>query len=135
MTQRDRIFAVIEAKGWISNRDFAGMGLLHIGRNRLTEESARVYFGGNKKYVVFVKGETFMDNKWELRDIVQEENTATVKVSCLKCGFVFDARARDVKEGHGRYCSRSCSGGVGGKRRHELSGLARPTEAAQMALL
>lgn len=135
MAQRDRIFAVIEAKGWISNRDFAGMGLLHIGRNRLTEESARVYFGGNKKYVAFVKGETFMDNKWELRDIVQEESTATVKVSCLKCGFVFDARARDVKEGNGRYCSRSCSGASRGQRRAESPSLARPEEAAQMALL
>lgn len=135
MTQRDRIFAVIEAKGWISNRDFAGMGLLHIGRNRLTEESARVYFGGNKKYVAFVKGETFMDNKWELRDIVQEESTATVKVSCLKCGHVFDARARDVKAGHGRYCSRSCLGASRGQPRAGELSLARPGEAAQMALL
>lgn len=135
MTQRDRIFAVIEAKGWISNRDFAEMGLLHIGRNRLTEESARVRFGGDKKYVVFVKGETFMDNKWELRDIVQEESTATVKVSCLKCGHVFDALARDVKEGHGRYCSRSCSGASRGQPRAGELSLARPEEAAQMALL
>ncbi len=135
MTQRDRIFAVIESKGWISNRDFAEMGLLHIGRNRLTEESARVYFGGNKKYVAFVKGETFMDNKWELRDIVQEESTATVKVSCLKCGHVFDARARDVKAGHGRYCSRSCSGASRGQPRAGELSLARPAEAAQMALL
>ena len=91
MTQSERIFAVIESKGWISNADFQEMGLLHIGRNRLTEEKGRVYFGKLGKMVLFVQGKDFLSNRWELRDIPKEPEGQTIKAACHKCGNVFEA--------------------------------------------
>lgn len=136
MSQRERIFAVIESKGWISNQDLDRMGLTHIGRNRITDEDARVYFGAKGKLVRFSKGRTFLENKWELIDIKNEaEDTSTMRVACLKCGSPFDARARDVKRGFGRYCTRKCAGASKGKPRGEVVSLAAPGIAAQGSLL
>lgn len=136
MSQRERIFAVLESKGWISNEDFDRMGLTHIGRNRITDEDARVYFGAKGKLVRFSKGRTFLENKWELIDIKNEaEDTSTMRVACLKCGNVFEARVRDIKRGFGRACSRKCAGALKGQPRANVDSLAAPEIAAQGSLL
>jgi hypothetical protein len=135
MTQSDRIFAVIESKGWISNADFQEMGLVHIGRNRLTEEKGRAHFGKIGKFVFFVKGKDFLSNRWELRDIPKDSEGQTIKAACHKCGNVFEARLSNVKAGFGRFCSRRCASSIGGKRRGELASLARAQIGVQAALL
>jgi hypothetical protein len=40
----------------------------------------------------------------------------SVARSCELCGFEFQARISDVRKGCGRFCSKSCSGSVAGKR-------------------
>lgn len=138
MTQSERIFAVIESKGWISNTDLKEMGLLHVGRNRLTEEKGRIHFGKLGKLVFFVQGKDFLSNRWELRDIPKEPEGQTIKAACLKCGNVFEARLRDVKAGNGRYCTRRCAGASKGKSRSlavDEPSLAPSEGVAQMALL
>jgi len=135
MTQSERIFSVIERKGWISNADFQEMGLLHVGRNRLTEEKGRNHFGNMRKFVFFVQGKDFLSNRWELRAIPTESEGKTIRVACHKCGHVFEARKRDVKAGQGRFCSRRCSGAIGGKRRvSNLKPRAVP-DGVQLAIL
>ena len=70
MTQSSRIFAVLESKGYITNRDFQDLGLLHVGRNRITEQSAKEYFLAKGKCVSeCIREGDFLDHRWELRDI------------------------------------------------------------------
>lgn len=73
MSQRARIFAVLESKGWISNRDFQDMGLLHIGRNRITDMEAKDYFLKKGLKVVFVGSAHFLDHQWKLKPAVAEQ--------------------------------------------------------------
>lgn len=137
MTQRERIFSVINSKGWISNADLVDMNLTHAGRNRLTDETARLHFGEKGKYVAFVRGNSWLLNKWELRNLNTGDSNSfsLLKVICHKCGAVFEARKRDVNAGQGRFCSRKCSGAVGGKRRAEKAKPRAVPDGAQLAIL
>jgi hypothetical protein len=119
MSQRAQIYAVLEAKGFITNADFQAIGgLTHTGRNRITDEPARTYFGAKRKYVEFDKSTTglpFLQHRWDLKDIPPApafgETTSNL---CEQCGHVFQARTRDVKNGLGRVCGPQCAGRLGG---------------------
>lgn len=67
MTQRERIISVLEFKGFITNQDLEGMGLLHGGRNRITESATKIYFENQGKEIHFVNHTDFMQHRWELR--------------------------------------------------------------------
>jgi hypothetical protein len=118
MTQRERIFAVLESKGFVTNADFQEMGLLHIGRNRISDMDARVHFGAKGLYIHFVKGNGFLDNRWELRKIESAPAFGeTTTRLCEQCGHVFQARTRDVKVGLGRFCGLECAWRYGIRKR------------------
>ena len=67
MTQRERITSVLEFKGFITNQDLSDMGLLHGGRNRITEADTKIYFEKQGKEIHFVNHPDFMQHRWELR--------------------------------------------------------------------
>ena len=45
-----------------------------------------------------------------------------VRRVCEKCGTEFMGYKRDIERGWARFCSRSCSGSVSAKKRHERHG-------------
>jgi len=72
MSQTSSIIAKLEAQGFITNRDIMDMDITwrHTGRNRLTEESTRLYFAGKGLKVSKCKqGKTFSENRWDLEPL------------------------------------------------------------------
>jgi hypothetical protein len=88
--------------------------------------------------IVHAYGKTWQDNSYTLQKVEPEVDGSTTWVVCHKCGTKFPARTRDIKAGHGRYCTRRCAGASKGKS-NSLAGketsLAPCLEGVQVALL
>ncbi|TXH40871.1 MAG: hypothetical protein E6Q97_38860 [Desulfurellales bacterium] len=69
ISQHERIWAFVERHGQITNADMILMGLVHVGRNRLTDARARAHFASMDKFIVFVNAPRFEDHRWEMRDL------------------------------------------------------------------
>lgn len=85
MSQTSAIIAKIEAQGFITNGDIMAMDVTwrHTGRNRLTEESTRLYFEGKGLKVSKCKlGKTFSENRWDLIPISGAAQAAEVSTPC-----------------------------------------------------
>jgi hypothetical protein len=69
MTQKERVRALLDRHGFVTNRMLDQIGLLHVGRNRIREmnsDYASKGFG-----IVFKAGPTFLDNEWRLVPVVE----------------------------------------------------------------
>ena len=135
MTQIELINKCFTEKGRITNADFAEHFQHFTGRNRVTEAATKKYWAAKGFTIQHFFGKTWKDNGWEIVAIPKEPEGQTIKAACHKCGNVFEARLSNVKAGFGRFCSRRCAGGRGGKRRAELASLARAQIGVQVALL
>jgi len=69
MTQRERIISLLEFKKFITNEDLNNMGLLHVGRNRITEAETKAYFLDKGYEIVYVNSPDFIKHRWELKPV------------------------------------------------------------------
>lgn len=135
MNRAQLAYQMLKEKGTVRMGDLPDGGTLnkYTGRNAFAE--AKVMAAADGCEIVHAYGKDWKENSYTLRRIEQAEDTSTVRAACLKCGSPFDARARDIKRGFGRYCTLSCAGASKGKPRGKVVSLAAPEIAAQGALL
>lgn len=138
MNRAQIAYQMLKEKGTVRMGDLPQGGTLNVytGRNSFAEAKALAAADG---YVItHAYGKDWKDNSYTLQKLPQGTDGSTIRVSCLKCGNPFDARARDIKAGKGRFCSRRCSGSYKSKSA-SLAGkeasLAPCEGVAQMALL
>lgn len=135
MNRAQLAYQMLKEKGTVRMGDLPDGGTLnkYTGRNAFAE--AKVMAAADGCEIVHAYGKDWKDNSYTLRPVHQSDDTSKVRMVCLICGTPFDARARDVKRGFGRYCTLSCAGASKGKPRGEFVSLAAPGIAAQGALL
>ena len=66
-TRKDVARRLLDEFGYVTNRMFNEAGWLHVGRNACSELKTEYLDRG---YTIhFVRGESFMENRWELRRV------------------------------------------------------------------
>ncbi len=135
MNRAELAYALLKEKGTVRMGDLPRAGTLnsYTGRNAFSEAKPMAAADGCE--IRHEYGETWEDNRYTLAALPKESDNAVLKVACHKCGDVFEARKRDVNAGQGRFCSRRCSGAVGGKRRVSNAKASHAPQGAQIALL
>ena len=135
MNRAQAAYAMLKEKGTVRMGDVPREGPLnfYIFRNAVSE--AKSLAAADGFVITHSYGKTWQDNSYTLQALPKESEGQTLKAACHKCGNVFEARLSNVKAGFGRFCSRRCAGGRGGKRRAELASLARAQIGVQVALL
>lgn len=135
MNRAQAAYQMLKEKRTVRMGDLPREGTLnsYTGRNAFAEAKALAAADG--LVITHAYGKTWQDNSYTLQAISKEPEGQTIKAACHKCGNVFEARLSSVKAGFGRFCSRRCAGGRGGKRRAELASLARAQIGVQVALL
>lgn len=135
MNRSELAYALLKEKGTVRMGDLPRSGTLnsYTGRNAFAEAKPLAAADGFE--IIHAYGDSWEGNSYTLRELPKESDNAVLRVACHKCGHVFEARKRDVKAGQGRFCSRRCSGAVGGKRRvAKLKARAVP-DGVQLAIL
>lgn len=135
MNRAELAYALLKEKGTVRMGDLPRAGTLnsYTGRNAFSEAKPMAAADGCE--IRHEYGDTWEDNRYTLISLPKESDTSVLKVACHKCGAVFEARKRDVNAGQGRFCSRRCSGAVGGKRRAEKAKPRAVPDGAQLAIL
>lgn len=128
-------YAMLKEKGTVRMGDLPRSGSLNAysGRNAFSE--AKVLAAQDGCTIRHEFGKTWEDNRYTLEALPKESDDAFLRVACLNCGHVFEARKRDVNAGQGRFCSRRCSGANGGKRRVENLKPRAVPDGVQLAIL
>lgn len=138
MNRAQIAYAMLKERGTVRMGDLPREGTLnsYTGRNAFAEAKALAAADGY--VIVHACGKTWQDNSYTLQEVEPEVDGSTTWVVCHKCGTKFPARTRDIKAGHGRYCTRRCAGASKGKRgslAEKSASLAPCPEGVQVALL
>lgn len=64
MTQKQKIRNLFHEYGYVTNAMLDEAGILHIGRNRISELKSEYMAQGIK--IIFTAGDTFLANRWNL---------------------------------------------------------------------
>jgi hypothetical protein len=135
MNRAQLAYQMLKEKGTVRMGDLPREGVLNFYTERNAFAEAKAMAAADGCEIVHAYGKGWQENSYTLRRIEQDEDTSTMRVACLKCGNVFEARARDIKRGFGRACSRKCAGALKSEPRANVDSLAAPENAAQGALL
>ena len=135
MNRAELAYALLKEKGTVRMGDLPRAGTLnsYTGRNAFSEAKPMAAADGCE--IRHEYGETWEDNRYTLVALPKESDNAVLKVACHKCGAVFEARKMDVNAGQGRFCSRRCSGSIGGKRRSASAKPRAIPDGVQLAIL
>lgn len=138
MNRAQLAYQMLKERGTVRMGDIPQGGPLnrYLARNAFAEAKALAATDGFA--ITHTNGKTFLENAYTLQKVEAEPEGGVIKAVCHKCGNVFEARARDVKAGNGRYCTRRCAGASKGKPKSlagKEAGLAPIPDGVQVALL
>lgn len=139
MTRSELVEKLLREKGRFTMGEIARdhPAMVYTIRNGVAEVKAK--FAGEGFKIVHVFGKSWQENAYELVKLEEpKEDDAMALMACIECGGPFEARARDVKDGQGRLCSRRCAGRRGARLKQASRKEGEASQvipAAQRALL